>query len=606
MSAENSQTIREVLYYENFDLDNIVTPVNVNELNKYLKETNYDEKETEFLVKGFSEGFDLGFRGPENIKQTSQNLKFTIGDKIELWNKVMKEVKELRYAGPFEEIPFDNYIQSPIGLVPKDGGKKTRLIFHLSYPRDQEKGVSINSSTPREMCTVKYKEFDQAVRLCIQEGRNCYMGKSDMTSAFRHLAMNKKFWKYLVMKAQNPTNNKWYYFVDKCMPFGASISCSHFQRFSNAISHIVQHYTKKENINYLDDFFFVHLLRLMCNHQIDKFLQVCKKINFPVSMEKTFWGTTKLSFLGLLIDTINQLVCVPVDKITKASRLISAILNKKNKKMEVQQLQQLTGFLNFLGKAVPPGRAFTRRLYCIEERAIEKKMKKHHHIPVTAEMKMDLQLWQTFLHHPTIYSRQFLDMDKTIDSVDVDFYTDASANPELGCGGICGEDWFITQWNEKFIKKYHPSINYLELYALTVAIFNWIHKFKNQRIYIFCDNMSVVQMVNKTSSKCKNCMVLIRFITLQALTHNVKINVKHVPGKSNNFSDWLSRLEYQKFRQHARKTKRHFKGKPCEIPEDLWPMEKIWLTSNYKSANTISDSRSKKQNKKKERRKSLQ
>ena len=47
----------------------------------------------------------------------------------------MKEVKEGRYAGPFESIPFDSYIQSPIGLVPKDGGKDTRLIFHLSYIR---------------------------------------------------------------------------------------------------------------------------------------------------------------------------------------------------------------------------------------------------------------------------------------------------------------------------------------------------------------------------------------------------------------------------------------------------------------------------------------
>ena len=47
----------------------------------------------------------------------------------------MKEIAEKRMAGPFEDIPFEHFIQSPIGLVPKDGGKKTRLIFHLSYPR---------------------------------------------------------------------------------------------------------------------------------------------------------------------------------------------------------------------------------------------------------------------------------------------------------------------------------------------------------------------------------------------------------------------------------------------------------------------------------------
>ena len=44
----------------------------------------------------------------------------------------MKEVKVGRYCRPFEQIPYANYIQSPIGLVPKAGGKM-RLIFHLSY-----------------------------------------------------------------------------------------------------------------------------------------------------------------------------------------------------------------------------------------------------------------------------------------------------------------------------------------------------------------------------------------------------------------------------------------------------------------------------------------
>ena len=55
----------------------------------------------------------------------------------------MKEIKERRYAGPFmkENFPFVNYIQSPIGLVPK-AGNKTRLIFHLSYDFGEEDDLS--------------------------------------------------------------------------------------------------------------------------------------------------------------------------------------------------------------------------------------------------------------------------------------------------------------------------------------------------------------------------------------------------------------------------------------------------------------------------------
>ena len=166
--------------YSNYDLCNIVTPVRADVLDEMLTETGYDREKTEFLVKLFKQGFNIGYTGRRDIKQMAPNLKLTVGTKIDLWNKVMKEVKELRYAGPFSEIPFENYLQSPIGLVPKDGGKATRLIFHLSYPKKErnskrkqgvcENSTSLNGNTPREDCTVQYPAFDTAVRLCLGEG----------------------------------------------------------------------------------------------------------------------------------------------------------------------------------------------------------------------------------------------------------------------------------------------------------------------------------------------------------------------------------------------------------------------------------------------------
>ena len=176
----------EILQYKNLDLHTIKTPVNTEVLEQLLLETKYDKKEIEFLVDGFKNGFSIEYTVPSDVKVTSPNLKFRgVGDEIILWNKVMKEVKAERYAGPFEEIPFDNYIQSPIGLVPKDGGKDTRLIFHLSYPRSR--GTSVNANTPKNLCTVKYPDFMEAIQICLREGVSCNIAKSDMKSAFRNL-----------------------------------------------------------------------------------------------------------------------------------------------------------------------------------------------------------------------------------------------------------------------------------------------------------------------------------------------------------------------------------------------------------------------------------
>ena len=286
-------------------MDTIFTPVNVDRLEYLLETTGYNSQKTKYLVDGFRTGFDIGYQGEEDVRMTSPNLKITVGSPEELWNKVMKEVQAKRYAGPFKEPPFKNFIQSPIGLVPKDKNK-TRLIFHLSYPRGT--GRSVNANTPEELTTVKYPDFDEAIKLCIRYSKNgiCFIGKSDLSAAFRHICIRKECWRYLVMKAKNPADGETYYFFDKCLPFGASISCAIFQEFSNALSHIVQHLYMKNhpNLNYLDDFFFVEAVKSLCDRQIRIFLQVCQEINFPVSLEKTEWGTTKLSFLGLDIDTV--------------------------------------------------------------------------------------------------------------------------------------------------------------------------------------------------------------------------------------------------------------------------------------------------------------
>ena len=121
-------------------------------------------------------------------------------NQTDLWNKIMAEVELGRYAGPFSDIPFEYYIQSPVGLVPKDGGKKTRLIFHLSYPKTGT--TSVNANTPEELCSVAYPQFKDAIKLCISAGKGCAIAKSDLISAFRILGIRKDDWKFLVLKAK--------------------------------------------------------------------------------------------------------------------------------------------------------------------------------------------------------------------------------------------------------------------------------------------------------------------------------------------------------------------------------------------------------------------
>ena len=482
----------------------------------------------------------------------------------------MSEVRLGRYAGPFANIPFKHYIQSPIGLVPKDKGKKTRLIFHLSYPRYTNKSVNVN--TPKEKCTVKYPDFDQAIKLCLTCGKHCKIGKSDLISAFRHAPIHKDDWYLLVMKARSPFDGKWYYFIDKCLPFGHTLSCALFQKISNAIAHLVSHRTGEPNLNYLDDFFFVAILAYMCNSHIETFLQVCKEINFPVSLDKTFWATDRLVFLGLLIDTTMQRVCIPLEKLTQLKLMINSLLNKRSKKATLYELQSVCGHLNFICKCVIPGRAFTRRLYA----ATAGLKRPTHHTHITKQLRLDLEMWLKFLEYPDIFSRPFLDFTTSITATEISFFTDASRNPNLGMGGICGTSWMIKRWDYRFMIQEQPSIAYLELFALTACLIAWLDRFRNQRIIVFCDNMSVVHMVNKNTSNCPQCLKLIRLLVLESMIKNVRVYARHVPTKQNFMADYLSRMKLASF---LRRSKGKFEKEPDSMPDCLWPMSKIWFSS---------------------------
>ena len=91
----------------------------------------------------------------------------------------------------------------------------------------------MNSEIPAEFCAVKYPDFMDTVAICLETGEACFIAKTDMSMAFRNVPLDKKLCCYLILKAEHPDTGVTYYFVDKCMPFGASISCAIFQEFSN-------------------------------------------------------------------------------------------------------------------------------------------------------------------------------------------------------------------------------------------------------------------------------------------------------------------------------------------------------------------------------------
>ena len=119
-----------------------------------------------------------------------------------------------------------------------------------------------------------------------------------------------------------------------------------------------------------------------------------------------------------------------------------------------------------------------------------------------------------------------------------------------------------------------PSIAYLELYAVIIAIELWAYRLANVRIIIFCDNQSVVEMINKAASPCKKCMVLICIITFTTIRFNICFFARYIRTADNNRADTLSRLQLDRFWHYSDKKT---EPDPTDLSKKLWPVNKIRL-----------------------------
>ena len=205
--------------YSNYNLVDIVTLINADQLQQLLVQSDYDKAKTDRIVQGFCSGFDIGYRGPMDRHDTSSNIPIWVGTKGDLWSKIMKEVQLGRSAGLYENIPYQHYIQSPVRLVPK-AGNQTRMIFHLSFDfGDEEHQLSLNDHIPDHLCSVQYNDLDCVVKLClallqVQDNRTyqecldsqskLFFAKADLKSAFKILPILSSQRCLLIMAVRHP------------------------------------------------------------------------------------------------------------------------------------------------------------------------------------------------------------------------------------------------------------------------------------------------------------------------------------------------------------------------------------------------------------------
>ena len=512
----------------NFQSKNLPTPIDVPKLDRLL--SGYGEMEKRRLVDGFTRGFTIPSTiSSDPCKFGYTNHKTVLSNMSVVQDKLDKELRLGRIAGPFVDPPFENFIVSPLGLVPKKNPGEFRLIHDLSFP----KGNSVNSHIDPQFSTVQYEVLDHCIEIIQSLGSGCLVAKADLRDAFRIIPVSPASYRMLGFFWKGRL------FYDKCLPMGCSISCQTFELLSQALQWIMIHKLSVQFTSHiLDDFiFFGYPESNQCRSFLNTFLALAEEVNLPVKHSKTVQPSTSVVLHGILVDTRSLQMSLPDDKVREAREMVDAM--SRRKKVQLRSLQSLIGVLNFACRVVVPGRAFLRRLINLTLGV------RHplHFIKLTAEARKDLEAWRVFLH--SFNGKTLCLPNRWTSSNSVRLFTDASG---FGYAAIFGKAWFQGKFPAHWME---VNIAVKELLPIVLSVKLWGAKMANSRILFMTDNESVVHIINSQTSRDNALMCLVRSLVVSTMTFNIEMRAKHIPGKLNVIADALSRFQMLKVFEDA-------------------------------------------------------
>jgi len=159
----------------------------------------------------------------------------------------------------------------------------------------------------------------------------------------------------------------------------------------NHLKHHCQHHHRRV-LHYLDNFFTAGSPgSTECKDNLESMLSLYTTINAPVKSSKIEGPSTRITFLGMVIDSDEMMANISLER--KADLILSIQSHWRKDKCTKYQLLSLVGKLSFAYKVIPAGRIFLHQLL-----DLSCKLKRMHHCHhLTTEACLDLDWWLAFL-----------------------------------------------------------------------------------------------------------------------------------------------------------------------------------------------------------------
>ena len=486
----------------------------------FLRDSSLRER----VLFGLNNGFCLRFNGSP-LKPAHENGRSARANPDIVDSMIEEEVRLGSTAGPFPRPPFEDLQISRFSVMEKPGGNSFRFLFDLSYPD----GFSVNDGIAPEDATVSYCKVTDICKKILDIGSGALLCKFDLSRAYRHVPVCPADRKLLGFKWKDQ------FYVDLTLPFGGRSCCAIFNEVGDLFEEIFNHYASSLDFNhYLDDFLGVGdpADRLSVLSDFSQTLSLCETMSIPLA-DKTVHPTSKLTFLGFVLDSTELTISLPEEKKLAYMTEIQNILGRRSLTKKV--LQSLIGKLMHAAVCIPIGRAFFRSLInkcsCLPHPQCWVSLSKDERLNLAWWLNL-LQSWNGISLMRYCKWEQIIDFELTSDAALTDGY-----------GIVFGKQWVAGKWPSSA-----PSnIAILEMIPLVLAAQLYSHAWAGKCVLFLTDNQAVKFSAESLLPTDKHLAALVRELAIISVQNDFRFRVVHLPGKDNVLADLLSRSRFDEF-----------------------------------------------------------
>ena len=512
----------------------------------------------DFLLRGISLGFRIGFNRSCRLKPPLGNFRSVDLNRATVDEYIAEEVTSGRLVQRPQSAPPMRC--SPIGMIPKAHQPgKFRLIVDLSAPPD----FSVNDGISTALCSLRYVTVDRAARLVKDYGQGALMAKIDLQSAYRHIPVHPEDQHLLGIEWDGKE------YRDQALPFGLRSAPKLFTAVADGLAWAMQQEGVHNSVHYLDDFlFWGPPSSPECGVSLSKATAVCHPLGLPTAPHKTVGPATVLTFLGIEVDSMAQVLRLPAAKLVRLQRELARWESKRQ--ASKRELQRMIGLLSYAATVVRPGRSFLR--YLIE--ASKRPRRQPHKTRIDAGCRSDLAWWSLFAQDWNgVALFHGLPAGETVVS-------DASGS--WGCGAYCSatKEWFQLRWPPSWAE---VNIAAKELVPVVVSAAVWGSKWSGCRVLFRSDNQAVVDCLTSMKAGEDHLAHLLRCLFFIEARFKFEHHARHISGCLNTAADALSRDKVTEFFSiFSQAPPRVPQRIPDALTELLWDKDTNWTSVRWK------------------------